>query len=1269
MPKPVPFGLSLLALAAVSLAVALPPLHAEAVRLQQGDDVIALQNSHCRLELDADTGEIEALKPGPPSLRGPWFEVVEEDRTGLQPWETWEHGQEDVFASGPVDVTGVVIGGVGQAKAAWARPNGIKVEGEVSLGPDDPGPRFRLKVSNGTGSALVDTIRLPVLRGITLGDAEDDWFTWPHTLGARFRVQGFGPGEKLQHAYPDFMYMQWLDLHDQSRGVYVGCLDDYGYCKELFVGRDEDARSLMGINFVGCWIAEQGDSWTTPWVEIASHSGDWRAGADIYRRFAEAAFGPLDPPQRVWDMPTAQCWLAHHGSDAEIGKLFEVQQQAPIHASYLMKSLNTSVPEGWDGFRGSALEMEQSFARIRGLGGSPALFTFDRAPLMGRPNYAECVARWTSQRRDGSFAEGFRDLMPAPFDPDLVRARVGEAVRWVRAFGIDEIHYDTAATTSASLAGPSYHPDSPQRPNEVPHYFKALYRSIRDECRKHNPEFLLRAEHCADFFFPEFLTSTAHFFETGRLVAAHGPPTDAQLMPILFRYTLPRHAILEMPSMSDDDFWAYGYGMGYGFHGGGPSWCFNPGVREAESPPGELLHRYRFYDDLWLKYYGCRVGATEAVIEGYRADEIAEAEIDGEWRRCSFPGPLIAVTHVGEGIEVTLGQWNYLSHTRYFGEQFVGDDRMKPRPVRLRVPTGLTDPEVRLWGVAGPIETEAKVVDGMVSVDIPDPTTFALEVLTGPTLDLSLQSVAVPGERVETKLRVRQPEPREGQIAFSLPAGWPAVEPVPVPAQREFDTTVPIQVPPGIFGRNYPVKAVLRCGDLKRTTAGTLRVMEQVTVLYSFDTLGEEGPLGLHCIEPGKPARLTVTCVNNIAVPVETVVQVSGEQVAGEVSERLAAAPDLGDPDSPLARWIEGKGDKPDNVLIATFDFDCTGVPSQPVSIRVIGNDSYRPFDEQVWPRTRLMDLNGEWKVGFMRRSQTKVGGAERQGNLDTEAVTPEVWDGEWESHATPIRFEEQVRKDHSWAIYRRLVYVPPEWQGADVWLRLNRMGAPWGLGGTLNIVYVNGWPTGRIGASGECSLTSFLVFGGWNLLAVASMSPNSLVEPYLFVRDAPAPERLEPVPAPERPEGAFLLLGPRPTGQGLSLVFIKGVPEGDCRRTDLAQGGEHTFIYLAIADAFLREPDGPVEIDVEYLDRGTAPFGLAYDSTDESAPINGAFKDAPAVRRTDTGEWKTYTFVLPDARLANRQHQGADLRLWAQDDDLHVRRVEVRRGEEVGGE
>jgi hypothetical protein len=224
-------------------------------------------------------------------------------------------------------------------------------------------------------------------------------------------------------------------------------------------------------------------------------------------------------------------------------------------------------------------------------------------------------------------------------------------------------------------------------------------------------------------------------------------------------------------------------------------------------------------------------------------------------------------------------------------------------------------------------------------------------------------------------------------------------------------------------------------------------------------------------------------------------------------------------------------------------------------------------------------------------------------------------------------------------------------------------MGAPWGAGGTLNLVYVNGWPAGRIGTAGECSVAPFLVFGGWNLLAIGSYSPNSLVDPYLFVRSARAPERLKPASAGARPKGAFLLLGQRPTGQGLALPFIQGVPEGDHRRTDIASGGENVFIYFAVADAYLREPKGPVEVAVEYLDEGTAPFGLDYDSTDETAPIKGAFRSAEPCRRTGTGQWQTHVFLLPDARLANREHLGADFRLWAQQEDLRVRRVEVRPG------
>lgn len=1254
---------ALLALAQVS-AVLTAACAASPARVEVSETQVALDNGRCRLELSRVNGEILTLTPGLQTLRGPWFEVVVEDRRQLHSWETWKQGTESVFAGGPAEVTGQMTGDTATARATWHLSQGLEVTAEVMLSPAAAGPLVRLTVSNATGAALVDTIRVPVLRGLELGDPQDDWFTWPHTLGTAFRVQGFRPGQRVEQPYPDFLSMQWLDLHDAAQGVYVGCLDDYGYTKSLFIGRAADGRSEMGISFVGCWIATAGDAWTTPWVQIAAHEGDWRSGAALYRGFAERAFGPLDPPERVREMPTAQCWLAHHASDGDIGKLFEIQQQAPIHGSYLMKSVNTSTPEGWDGMRGSALELSDSFARIKQLGGSASLFTFDRAPLMGKPNYADHVGKWVCRRRDGSFAEGFRDMMPAPWHPDLVRARVGEATRWVQAFGLDEIHLDTDATTGPALAGPCYDPASGHRPNEVPHYFKALFRAIRDACRRYNPDFLLRAEHCADFFFPEFLTSTAHFFEGATLVAAHNPPIDARLVPNLFRTTLPRHAALLMPSVSENDFWTYGFGMGHGFHGGGPSWCFNPGVREAEAPPGELLHRYHFCDGEWRRYYDFRVGFEEAVVDSQWSDVVAEVQIEGQWQRCDYPGPLVAVTHGGGGREVTLGQWYHLSRTSLFAERMIGTERLPPRPVRVRVPTRLSAPQVRLFGETGEFPVEPSVAGGWVEALVPDPTCFALEVFEGPAIALQAPLLARPGETVAVGISIRQPDPRPGQLSLKLPAGWPAVSTLSVPAEPQFTATIPARVPPGLFGRNYPLKAVLRTGSLKRTCATHLRVMEPLTVLYGFDAVVDGQPRGTHCVDPGKPARLTVTCVNNSPLPAQVTLRVQGEQVRGEATRRLDGLDftDCGRADSPLRRWIEQGAAPPACAWVHTFDFDCAGVPAGPVRIEAL-LDGERTFIAHAFPRTRLMDLNGPWRVRYTPASRATVGGAERNDNLDTEAVTGDVWDGDWEVVTTPLRLDEAARHGKGWALYRRLVYVPSAWQGAELYLRLSHMGAPWGQGGTLNLVYVNGWPAGRIGTAGERPVSPFLVFGGWNLLAVASAWPNSLVDPYLFVRAAPAPYRLLPAEPGEPPSGAFILLGQRCSGAGISLPFVQGVPAGDHRRTDLAAGGENAYIYFAVADEYLREPREPVEVQVEYLDEGHDDFGLDYDSTDDSAPVHGAFKSAAPCRRTDSGQWRTHVFRLADARLANRQHLGADFRLWARGTDLRVRRVTVLRG------
>ncbi|MHB1457409.1 MAG: hypothetical protein ACYC0V_10895, partial [Armatimonadota bacterium] len=277
--------------------------------LQNG--TVVIQNTQCRLEIDAKNGEIKSLSPGTTSLRGKWFEVVMESRSGMQSWETWKHGAESSFTAGISSIKTSVSKGSASIHLEWLTQAGMSVKGEIKLRTADKGPLFQLIVSSVDGSSLVDKIRLPVLKGISLDNTDDDWFSYPHTLGTRFRVNGFKPGIKLEDPYPGFMYMQWLDLYDDNNGVYLGCLDDYGYSKSLFIGRDNDGKSLMGVSFTGCWIAKKGDSWTTPWVQIVSHKGDWRAGADIYREFAQKAFGPINLPEKVKEMPTAQCWLAH----------------------------------------------------------------------------------------------------------------------------------------------------------------------------------------------------------------------------------------------------------------------------------------------------------------------------------------------------------------------------------------------------------------------------------------------------------------------------------------------------------------------------------------------------------------------------------------------------------------------------------------------------------------------------------------------------------------------------------------------------------------------------------------------------------------------------------------------------------------------------------------------------------------------------------------------------------------------------------------------
>lgn len=113
----------------------------------------------------------------------------------------------------------------------------------------------------------------------------------------------------------------------------------------------------------------------------------------------------------------------------------------------------------------------------------------------------------------------------------------------------------------------------------------------------------------------------------------------------------------------------------------------------------------------------------------------------------------------------------------------------------------------------------------------------------------------------------------------------------------------------------------------------------------------------------------------------------------------------------------------------------------------------------------------------------------------------------------------------------------------------------------------------------------------------------------------------------------------------------------------EIVPAGAARYLYFAVDDAFGRTLERGCRVTCEFLDRGEGELGLEYDSTDPTAPLDGAYKAAPPVtRRHDSGAWREQTWVLTHARFAGRQNGGADLRLYANGSALRVRNVRLEK-------
>jgi hypothetical protein len=175
---------------------------------------------------------------------------------------------------------------------------------------------------------------------------------------------------------------------------------------------------------------------------------------------------------------------------------------------------------------------------------------------------------------------------------------------------------------------------------------------------------------------------------------------------------------------------------------------------------------------------------------------------------------------------------------------------------------------------------------------------------------------------------------------------------------------------------------------------------------------------------------------------------------------------------------------------------------------------------------------------------------------------------------------------------------------------------------------------------------------------ADASASPDATL-----AAETPAPVNEASITLGKKPKGSNLTAraGDNPDG------LVTGEQDGKTywQTNKQADGDRTLYMYMNVNDKFLFDnKDLDVEVEVEYLDQGNGTITLQYDSQEEAA----AFKDAPLFAYKDSGKWKTTTFLLQDAKFANRAN-GDDFRLGvegggatADNPDIKIASVTVRK-------
>lgn len=192
---------------------------------------------------------------------------------------------------------------------------------------------IEFKVVNQNPEMDVIEVVAPKLSDIKISSAAgNDTLVWPFSAGEFIRFPA-AKGE-LSIGYPDHAGLPFADLFNAREGFYLGCHDPLVLATH-FISRPNAGQDAIELSISRKHRIKAGSEQSYHYV-VATHTGDWHAGADIYRRYFYSRYRVNR--YRPW-LRDADAWktggAAGHGGYVKRGKSYSEMENDFHDAAFL----------------------------------------------------------------------------------------------------------------------------------------------------------------------------------------------------------------------------------------------------------------------------------------------------------------------------------------------------------------------------------------------------------------------------------------------------------------------------------------------------------------------------------------------------------------------------------------------------------------------------------------------------------------------------------------------------------------------------------------------------------------------------------------------------------------------------------------------------------------------------------------------------------------------------------------------------------------------